>query len=211
MLLLNSIVVIKNKLLVKIIEKFNMGESKRRKKILGSDYGKIFDFSKMSENQVDRHHNKFAEAWINYFIKGEKLKFKLFQVQLKKWQAWLEERLKPYTTEDRVSLVTNFMKAWEEILEKSQTSNNDDESKATIVFLTLIFYHIAFSYLSRDYLFGLEEQIQDLQQLVLTHESFKAMYDPDFMANGDEEEVQTLQFIKELIEGLPVPTSLEHQ
>lgn len=186
-----------------MIKELNMGESKRRKKILGSDYGKIFDFSKMSSSQVELHLKRLKSAWIEYFLKEKE--FKSFKVKKKKWETWVEDYLKSYTPEDRVTLVTKFMKDWEEILKEARTNIKDKELSTNLIFLSLIFYHVAFPYLSSNYLLTFGQEIQEIKKLSLDSELFKKTDPPDFGENSNEKDAENFEFMKEFITELPLP------
>lgn len=189
-----------------------MGESKRRKKNLGEDYGKVFDFSKMSRIQVDRHRDKFIQAWMDYFLKGEEIKFTLFKVKIEQWKSWLENYLKPYTPLDRVTLVTNFMIYWEKIPETGRAMfDNYEDIARNVTRFTFIFYHLSFPYLSKDYLLDFGQKIKDLKKMMENSESFQGIKNPELMKKKNKEEVERLEFIRELIEGLPVPRFLENE
>ena len=188
-----------------------MGESKRRKKILGTDYGKVLDFSRMSRIQVEQHIDKFIEAWMDYFFKGEEIKFTLFNVKIEQWKTWLENYLKPYTPKSRVILVTNFMIYWEKIPETGRAMfDNYDDISRNVTGYTFIFYHLSFPYLSRDYLLEFRQKIKDFKKLMENSESFQGIKNSELMKKKNKEEVERLEFIRELIEGLPVPTSMEN-
>jgi len=89
-----------------------MGEAKRRKKLLGKDYGKKPPVLVEGSPVFERHLDKFADAWIEKLaatLKLEDLEEEERKVKEEEFKQWLREYLEIYSQNEREKLVRGLL------------------------------------------------------------------------------------------------------
>ena len=108
-----------------------MGEAKRRKKLLGKDYGEYSPVLVKGSNQFEKHFQKFRSAWTEKLealgdpseLGGQELKAKRAEMQ-----QWLHDYLSKYQTIEREKLVMEVINPlYEELLVAAETEKDEAE------------------------------------------------------------------------------------
>lgn len=114
-----------------------MGEAKRRKQVLGQEYGKVPSVLKEGTPQAEKHLNDFFVAWSNewdrVFSQDSDIGEENFFPQAREvLRDWLREYLTPYRPEDQEKLVMALLEIqYQELLEIEENISKQQPSELT--------------------------------------------------------------------------------
>ncbi len=89
-----------------------MGEAKRRKKLLGKDYGKKPPVLVEGSPQFARHLQKFSDAWtekLEAMVEPDELEESEQKFKEEEFNQWMREYLESYRQNEREKLVKGLL------------------------------------------------------------------------------------------------------
>ncbi len=130
-----------------------MGEAKRRKKLLGKDYGEKPPVLVAGTHQFQRHLHKFLEAWSQKLAELEAVseldKEQEVIIEPEEIHQWLKSYLGKYRDVEREKLVMEIINpSYEEILVAAERNKIDEEWAWDWSMDTLSVYELFKPYLS---------------------------------------------------------------
>jgi Protein of unknown function (DUF2839) len=187
------------------IEGGHMGEAKRRKQMLGENYGKTVQPVIRGSEDLEQHVERFYEAWYQYLEdlglvpdsdRAEEdllLEPAAITEKQQRTKQWIQEYLQPYRSQDRDRLACGILDpVYEDLANIIQDQKGDQKSDEERIEEVMTWMVEATSYfgLFKPYLSA--EIVQKYQEPL---QSFYEMAIAESKANQDEEGVSLLTSI----------------
>lgn len=185
-----------------------MGESKRRKEILGESYGDKPP-ALTRDHDLEKHVSKFFRAWtdkISEEDEGEKTynsPKEAFQAQKEDLEIWIKNYLEPYRPEDQETLVVALLIPWYEQLE--DIGNETDSSQIVSdglewMFGGILLYQICRHYMSDENQKIFVEPLKEFYDMVLEDEEVEETDEAEEIDEEDQKAEEIINLMREWIE-----------